>query len=223
MRFQGWSSLCFLHFPWRRFYSILCLLNILMYNLSLAIIINVRRLHEIKTLCKCLQPSVERITQRRFTANFPLHTANFAANQVHLRKNSGKFGSQFVTGREGIRSAPEWWRRQTGDANVHKFAPQPNWARGPYWCSFARCAESEVEEVEAADATLSNVNSSKSSNWGDFSGVHFGSSIYPAFDRALLFHIWGFLKWKSAKEYLVPLTDGGCILPSYSFWCLFIF
>ena len=22
-------------------------------------------------------------------------------------------------------------RRQTGDANVHKFAPQPNWARGP--------------------------------------------------------------------------------------------
>ena len=85
-------------------------------------------------------------------------------------------------------------RRQTGDANVHKFAPQPNWARGPYWCSFARCAESEVEEVEAADATLSNVNSSKSSNWGDFSGVHFGSSIHPAFDRALLFHIWGFLK-----------------------------
>ena len=91
-----------------------------------------------------------------------------------------------------MRSAPEWWRRQTGDANVHKFAPQPNWARGPYWCSFARCAESEVEEVEAADATLSNVNSSKSSNWGDFSGVHFGSSIYPAFDRALLFHIWGY-------------------------------
>ena len=103
---------------------------------------------------------------------------------------------------DGMRSAPEWWRRQTGDANVHKFAPQPNWARGPYWCSFARCAESEVEEVEAADATLSNVNSSKSSNWGDFSGVHFGSSIYPAFDRALLFHIWGFLKWKLGQRIL---------------------
>ena len=184
-----------------------------MYNLSLAIIINVRRLHEIKTLCKCLQPSVERITQRRFTANFPQHTANFSANQVHLRKILENLGHNFLPEEKGcmywMRSAPEWWRRQTGDANVHKFAPQPNWARGPYWCSFARCAESEVEEVEAADATLSNVNSSKSSNWGDFSGVHFGSSKYPAFDRALLFHIWGSLKWKVGQRILGSFNRRG--------------
>ena len=54
-----------------------------------------------------------------------------------------------------------------------------------------------------------------------------GCILAPLYIQPLIVHCCSifevFLNEKSAKEYLVPLTDGGCILPPYSLWCLFIF
>ena len=54
-----------------------------------------------------------------------------------------------------------------------------------------------------------------------------GCILAPLYIQPLIVHCCSIfevsLNENSAKEYLVPLTDGGCILPPYSLWCLFIF